>query len=145
MVDVTAKERVNFFVLLRHAAMLPTTKAGIETIGRPAALCLYQFLPPSFLSVSSFILIYCLSPTLCMCVCVCSPISCHPYLLGDKLHHALSRLCILQRIRWLLTQCFGCALYDRFCRMNIRESTLVAAELSEKGEALCLLYWESLE
>lgn len=91
---------------------------------------LYQFLPPSFLSVSSSILIYCHSPTLCMCmfVCVCSPISCHPYLLGDKLHHALSRLCILQRIRRLLAQCFVCALYDQFCRMNIRESTLVATE-----------------
>jgi len=76
MVDVTEKERVNFFVLLRHAAMLPTTKAGIETIGRPADLCLYQFLPPSFLSVSSFILIYCHSPTSCICmyVCVCVPL-----------------------------------------------------------------------
>lgn len=56
MVDVTEKEKVNFFVLLRHAAMLPTTKAGIETIGKPADLCLYQFLPPSFHPVSSFIL-----------------------------------------------------------------------------------------
>jgi len=70
MVDVTGKERVNFFVLLRHAAMLPTTKAGIETIGRPATLCLYQFLPLPFslhrLSSSSTAI-----PPLCVCVCVC--------------------------------------------------------------------------
>jgi hypothetical protein len=75
MVDVTEKERVNFFVLLRHAALLPTTKAGIETIGRPADLCLYQFLPP-FLSLCivfhphlmpfpHFVYVYA-----CVCVCV---------------------------------------------------------------------------
>lgn len=123
MVDVTEKEMVNFFVLLRHAAMLPTTKAGIETIGRPADPCTNSYrLPFSLYRLSSSSAA--IPP---LCVRVCSPISCHPYLLGDKLHHALSRLCNLQRIRWLLAQCFGCALYDQFCRMNIRESTLVAA------------------
>jgi hypothetical protein len=71
-----AKERVKGFVLLRHTAMLATTKAGIETIGRPANLRLYQFAVSPFslcrLSSSSTAV-----PLLCVraCVRVCGCIS----------------------------------------------------------------------
>jgi hypothetical protein len=82
-------------------------------------------------------------PLLCRCVCVCvcewenmySTWSCQPLLVGDKLHHVLSRLCILQRIRWLPAQCIGCTLYDQFRRLNLREATPVLAESSERDSA----------
>ena len=84
-----------------------------------SSLCIIFYSP--LLPFPYFVYVY-------VCVSVCFSISCQPYLVGDKLHHVLSRLCILQRIRRHLAQCFGCALYDQFRRMNLGEVTLVAAE-----------------
>jgi hypothetical protein len=105
--------------------MLATTKAGIETIGRPSDLSV----PISLSSFSLYRLSTSSTAIPLLRVCVYFSISCQPYLVGDKLHHVLLRLRILQRIHRRLAQYMGYALYDQYCGLTliVREATMVVA------------------